>query len=285
MSFLAEMDQFLGVISDDIRKDKGSDLRESYVNAEPFPHIVINDFLPEAVLERCLSEFPVKESAADTFDRAQERLKFSFNPDRMPIFSRNLFYSFNSKPFISVIENISGIKGLIPDPYFMGAGFHQISQGGHLSMHADFNHHKPMNLERRINVLIYLNKDWREEYGGQLELWDHDMKHCVQSIVPVFNRCVIFNTTSESMHGNPTPVNHPGGMPRRSIALYYYTATWTGANRDHTTQFRARPNSADKVDWRIKAVEMVADVTPPILMRNLRRIKSGSRTQQSDPTP
>ena len=135
---------------------------------------------------------------------------------------RRLFYSFNSKPFIRVLENITNINGLIPDPYFLGAGFHEIGQGGHLSVHVDFNHHKVMNLERRINVLIYLNKDWDKTCGGQLELWNKDVSKSVKSVVPAFNRCVIFNTTDWSYHGNPEPVKHPAGVTRKSIALYYY---------------------------------------------------------------
>ena len=97
-------------------------------------------------------------------------------------------------------------------------------------MHADFNHHKLMNLERRINVLIYLNKDWRDEFGGQLELWDSGITRCFHTIVPSFNRCVMFNTTSESMHGNPRPVNHPDRVPRRSIAST--TTPQPGTNRN-----------------------------------------------------
>ena len=192
------------------------------------------------------------DRAEEKFDRNQERLKESFHPDILHPAVRELFYSFNSRPFIRIVENITGIKGLIPDPYFLGGGFHRMSQGGHLSMHADFNHHKPMNLERRVNVLIYLNKGWRPEYGGQFELWDPEMTKCVHSIVPIFNRCVIFNTTWESMHGNPQPINHPDGLPRRSIALYYYTATWDDMKRDYTTQFQVRPKSADSMDWQIK---------------------------------
>ncbi len=171
-----------------------------------------------------------------------------------------------------MLENITGIKGLIPDPYFSGGGFHEIGQGGHLSVHADFNHHKQMNLERRINVLIYLNKDWQDAYGGQLELWDNAMTERLVSIVPLFNRCVVFNTTSNSNHGNPNPINHPQRIPRRSIALYYYTATWDDTKREHTTQFRARAGSADKFDWKVKSREIANDLVPPILLRNIRRV-------------
>lgn len=169
------------------------------------------------------------------------------------------------------MESITGIKGLIPDPYFLGAGIHEIKQGGHISVHADFNHHKLMYLERRINVLIYLNKNWKKEYGGGLELWDQNMTTLTHDIVPLFNRCVIFNTTSNSQHGNPQPVAHPAGESRKSIALYYYTATWDGRKRSHTTQFRVRPGSSDKFDWRVKLGELKDDLLPPLIARRLRR--------------
>jgi hypothetical protein len=173
------------------------------------------------------------------------------------------------------LENICGIRGLVPDPYFEGGGYHEITQDGHLSVHADFNHHGPMNLERRINVLIYLNKDWKDEYGGQLELWDNDMKRCVKSFVPLFNRCVIFNTNSNSNHGNPQPVNHPDGMARRSIALYYYTATWDATKRKHTTQFRVRPGATkDASDVMGKGLDLMADLMPPVLYRQLMHRRS-----------
>ena len=254
MTFLAEMDTSNGLIPDKIARDKGRELNASYRVAQPFPYIAIDDFLPAAVLERCLAEFPQRSTNELEFNRDQERYKAQFNPDVLAPWNRNLFYAFNSRPFLRVLENITGIKGLIPDPYFSGGGFHEISQGGHLSVHADFNHHLPMNLERRINVLIYLNHDWKDEYGGQLELWDDAMSKCMVSVVPVFNRCVIFNTTSNSNHGNPNPINHPDKIPRRSIALYYYTATWDGTKREHTTQFRPRAASTDKVDWQVRLV-------------------------------
>jgi hypothetical protein len=277
MPFISEMNSSDGLIACDLSPEKGRDLCRAYNSAEPYPHIVIEDFLPPAVLDRCLAEFPGQTAIPETsFNRAQERLKMTFNPDTLGSFARHLFYSFNSKPFICVLENITGINGLIPDPYFMGAGFHQILSGGHLSVHSDFNHHKPMNLERRINVLIYLNKDWRAEYGGQLELWPEDMTRCFKSVVPTFNRCVIFNTTSNSNHGNPQPINHPEGVPRRSMALYYYTSTWGAEKHEHTTHFQVRPGTADKSDWRVKAVETLHDLTPPILLRKVRQLKSGS---------
>jgi Rps23 Pro-64 3,4-dihydroxylase Tpa1-like proline 4-hydroxylase len=273
MTYLNEVEKTTGLLHSELTKEKGLELTQQYLAAQPFPHIAIDDFLPTALLERCLMEFPSASGAQETFDRTQERLKRSFSPDCLPSSSRQLFYSFNSRPFIQVIENITGIKGLIPDPFFLGGGFHEIAQGGHLSVHADFNHHIPMNLERRINVLIYLNRDWKDEYGSQLELWDVNMTQCVKSYVPLFNRCVIFNTTSLSNHGNPQPVQHPQAVPRRSIALYYYTATWDRTKRTHTTQFRVRPESGDQPDREVRNRELLADWIPPALYRELLRFR------------
>ena len=276
MTFLSDMNPATGFIEGSER-NVGRDLAERYQSAQPFPHIVIDDFLPAGVLEACLAHFPTSAAPGDAFDRPQERYKAQFNPDEMEALPRGLFYSFNSKPFIQVLENITGIRGLIPDPYFLGAGFHEIGQGGHLSVHTDFNHHKPMNLERRINVLIYMNKNWSDDFGGQLEFWNHDMTERRASIVPVFNRCVIFNTTDESYHGNPNPVAHPGGVTRKSIALYYYTSTWSAAQREHTTQFKVRKGTRDKSDVKVMAQELIADLTPPVLLRAMRNGKRSVR--------
>jgi 2OG-Fe(II) oxygenase superfamily len=271
MTFLSEMDQETGLLNAAKVAGKGRDLRRAYQDGDPFPHIAIDDFLPDSILERCLAEFPTDTAGVtDAYDRKQERFKRAFTPDVLPPFSRNLFYAFNSRPFIQVVENISGIPGLIPDPFFEGGGYHEISQGGHLSVHADFNYHRRLNVERRINVLIYLNKDWKDDYGAQLELWDVDMKSRVKSYVPAFNRCVIFSTTSESNHGNPQAVNHPDGTPRRSIALYYYTATWNNTKKKHTTHFRVRPGEAtDAPDIRSRSQDVLGDLMPPMLYRRL----------------
>jgi len=264
MTFLQSNQSDLFVFDIDQMKEVGVEFADGYAAADPFPHAVIDDFLPEQLIDYCLENFPKKLDADGvSFDRDQERFKKSFHPDYLEPDLRKLFYTFNSRPFIRVIENVTGIKGLIPDPYFMGGGFHEIATGGHLSMHADFNHHKPMDLERRVNVLIYLNHDWKEEYGGQLELWRTDMSEKVQSI---------FTTTQQSMHGNPNPVAHPEGVSRKSIALYYYTATWDGSAASKTTQFKKRPGSEDRTDWTVKSREMMQDFLPPKLYRLIARL-------------
>lgn len=263
----------------------GSQYRDQYNSARPFPHITLPDFLDEDILELCLREFPSMQASSASYKRSQENLKFEFKPEKLSPPLRSLFYSFNSLPFVGFVENLTGIKGLIPDPYFIGAGFHQVNGGGHLDIHTDFNFHSAMGLERRINVLIYLNKDWREEYGGCFEIWDQKMTRCCRRIVPAFNTCVIFNTSSISFHGNPVSVNHPEGKPRRAIALYYYTATWDKTRRPRPTEFKARPGSSDEYDLRVRVNEVVEDVMPPVALRTLRKLARVASRLNRSPTP
>lgn len=273
MSYLDVTDPRFGFFDASAAREKGKELRDEYVSAEPFPHIVIDDFCSPEILNACIAFFPKKpDPASFSFDRDQERYKTSFNPDFLPDQLRSFFYSLNSRPFVQFLENLTGVEGLIPDPFFTGGGFHETTQGGHLSVHADFNIHRKLRLERRLNVLIYLNKDWEESYGGALELWDRRMKTCVKRIVPIFNRCVVFSTNATSFHGHPAPIAHPHRRPRQSIALYYYTATWDGVARSRATQFKRRPKSEDAVDWRIKSREIIDEFLPPVLARNLRRL-------------
>lgn len=250
-------------------KEIGRSLASAYQSRTPFPYGCYDDFLDSSILEGVLKDLSSLPAPEASFDRAQEKLKASYSPEKLPAHTRHLLYALNSKPFIAFLEALTGIKGLIPDPYFMGGGIHVVSNGGHLDIHADFNHHKIMNLERRINVLIYLNKDWKAEYGGSFEIWDDDMSAQVESFVPVFNRMCCFNTTSRSWHGNPDPVKHPLGYPRQSIALYYYTATWSNTKKAHTTQFKPRPNTNDQADRLVARQEFVRDLIPPALYRRI----------------
>jgi Rps23 Pro-64 3,4-dihydroxylase Tpa1-like proline 4-hydroxylase len=250
-------------------KEIGASLAATYRNRTPFPYGCYDDFLDSSILEGVLEDLKSLPAPEASFNRAQERFKASYSPEKLPQHTRQLLYALNSKPFIAFLEALTGIKGLIPDPYYMGGGIHVVSNGGHLDIHADFNHHKIMNLERRINVLIYLNKDWKAEYGGSFEIWNDDMSARVESFEPIFNRMCCFNTTSRSWHGNPEPVNHPTGLPRQSIALYYYTATWSDLKKAHTTQFKPRPGSKDEVDRLVARQELVKDLLPPALYRRI----------------
>src|SRR3954453_22539538 len=220
------------------------DRRETYASAHPYPHMVFDDFLPEGVLDPVLAEFPSPKGADwFAFDSATERKLATKDDTIMGPATRHLLAELNSGTFIDFLERLTGIDGLIPDPHLVGGGLHQIERGGHLKVHADFNRPPRTALERRLNVLIYLTRDWRDEYGGAFELWNRDMTSCEEKVMPYFNRCVVFSTTSTSYHGHPEPLTCPEGETRKSIALYYYTKDRPPEekNESHNTLFQARP--------------------------------------------
>ena len=129
------------------------------------------------------------------------------------------------------MEKLTGIDNLIAGEILRGTSIHRINNGGYLGLHTDFNSYQMEGLgklDRRINLLIYMNKDWKLEYGGQFDLCDLENKKCIKRINPNFNRCAIFNTSNKSIHGHPEPLNLPEGMRRQSIAIYYYTKNTNG---------------------------------------------------------
>ena len=254
-----------------VAKALGAQYAEKYQSGQPYHHVCIDNFLPMDIIEKVRADLASLPEAERSFDAAQERFKSQFNPDRLPEYSRHLFQAFNSRAFILFLEEMTGIKGLIPDPYFIGAGIHKTLTGGHLDIHADFNVHKQMRVIRRLNVLIYLNPDWKEEYGGSFEVWDKAMTRKVASFVPIQNRMVCFSTASDTFHGNPEPVNHPDGEPRQSIALYYYTSVWDGSVREHSTLFKPRPGTKDMSEARAKRRALLQETLPPALFRPLIR--------------
>lgn len=255
---------------------------EEYVCAEPFPHAVFDGLFPEAALLRILEEFP-DPGAIDwqRFHSPREVKLASTRETQLGDFTRHFVWELNSSVFIRFLERLSGIQGLIPDPHLGGGGLHQIERGGFLKIHADFNRHLGLNLDRRVNLLLFLNRDWREEYGGHLELWDREMKRCVRRILPVFNRMVVFSSTDHSFHGHPDPLTCPKGWTRKSIAMYYYTNGRPAdeVSPDHTTVFHDRPGEKPRrVPRRTSWKAVVAELVPPILLRLRRRLR-GARSR------
>jgi len=256
---------------------------EQYKNAKPFPHIYFDDFLPVEAAEAALKDFPEPKQLTWTeFDRPTER-KLAFDDvEKLPPSVRDVLYFLNSRPMLQFLEILTGIKGVISDPYFVGGGLHQIKPGGNLEVHADFNFHTKLKLDRRINVLVYMNKDWKEEYGGHFELWNRDMTAAEQKILPLFNRCAIFSTTSYSYHGHPTPLSCPPERTRKSMATYYYS---NGRPEEevgdaHSTLFQARPGVVIEKP-RHSMRDMVVAVTPPILISAIKSLrKSNSHVPQ-----
>lgn len=220
-------------------------LHDGYVGADPFPHAVLDGLFDDALLDEVLADFPSPEAIRwQQFDSPTEKKLGYTHTTRLPERLELFLHRMGSPPVLEFLEALTGIDGLVPDPYFGGAGPHQIEPGGFLKVHADFNWHPKLRLDRRLNLLVYLNRDWEEEYGGHLELWDREMSRCVRRVLPVFNRTVVFSTTDTSFHGHPRPLACPPGRTRKSVSFYYYTNGRPAEERSdpHDTIFRELPD-------------------------------------------
>lgn len=235
---------------------KANKFKEKYTSAIPFPHIVLDDFFNEKSLDLLIENFPKNSNEYNTQFNNKSEKKLALNNPKQFSDENNDFINFlNSFIFINFLQIITNInETLVPDPYLIGGGLHELKNGGFLNIHADFNIHPKMKLYRRLNVLIYLNKNWSDDNGGQLELWNKEMTKCLQSIIPKYNRMVIFSTTTFSYHGNPNKVKCSEDKSRKSLALYYYS-NGRPSNEielvNHSTIFRKRPGT-DDIDGNIK---------------------------------
>jgi hypothetical protein len=226
-----------------------------YATAAPFPHIAIDGFLDPRTVSLAMAEFPAPEEvvdwrradATDAHGRVAQVNKLGYSNELAfgPTL-RALVHDFNSGPFLRYLEQLTGIDGLLPDPHMTGGGLHQYLPGAQLRVHADFNKLPGYGLDRRLNLLLYLNPVWDLAWGGELELWDRGMQACVQRIAPIANRCVVFSTTRDSYHGMPDALRCPHDVTRRSLALYYYSNGRPDSERgpDHSTLWQARPGEA-----------------------------------------
>ena len=262
----------------------GEESRALYAGNKPWPHLVIDDFFDPEYLERVRQEAAAIDRAkryAKFLDRKTDHNKFAFLPDVVGPETARLVNFLNSGAFLKYLEELTGVSGLLADPSYFGGGLHKILAGGFLEIHADFNHLKRYDLERRLNLLLYLNKDWQNSYQGDLEMWDRPSMTRVTAVAPVFNRCVIFSTTAESLHGHPVPLATPPGMERMSIALYYYTNSWEPVGKEHSTLYYISQNN--KVRVRIDRIvkTLIQDLTPPIFRKTIRALKRRARGEKT----
>ena len=217
----------------DLSKFNLDSLSKDFQGAEPFNNIVIDNFFNDTMLDCVLSD--LTNSDFDRWDKrdhknVQVKWRSNWQSDiDIPSYTFDLIQYLNSGDFLRFLSKLTGIQGLIPDPYLTGGGFNQINPGGMLEVHADGNWHDLMGVHRRLNVIVYLNKNWQDHYNGGLELWsktdDNNPHECVKTIMPLFNRLCVFKTDDFSFHGHPKPVNCPADMSRKSLILYYYTNT------------------------------------------------------------
>jgi Rps23 Pro-64 3,4-dihydroxylase Tpa1-like proline 4-hydroxylase len=243
-----------------------NELNLRFENAEPFPSIYIDNFLDEEFsmeLAQCYPSYNDAKQSGREFQSLNQNLKTQITePSNFPAAVAQLSKALSSEEFLQNMSTLSGIPDLIWDPSFTGGGMHLTNSSGLLDVHVDFNYEKKLNLYRRLNILIYLNPTWEEQWGGNVELWDKDVKNCIHSLSPIHNRCVIFSTSDYSFHG-VTAVNTVDNVSRNSFAAYFYSKdagdnAGTPYGGNHSTIFKARPYEYEKKYWsmplkRIKA--------------------------------
>jgi 2OG-Fe(II) oxygenase superfamily len=218
-------------------------LRRQFRENRPYPHVLLKEFLAPYVAAEMASEFP--GLATDAWTRYKHP-----NENKVGLAKRSLFPTqlgevvdeLNSEAFVHWLSQLTGIPNLLSDDMLEGGGLHQSGPGGFLNVHTDFsNHHYHKHWRRQVNLILYLNPTWQEQWGGALELWDREMRRCVVKVPPLLNEVLIFRTDEISYHGFPDPLQCPEGESRKSLALYYYTAESGAEVKTRSTNYRPRP--------------------------------------------
>ncbi len=253
-------------------------LREKIRGSQPFPHFCIDNFLQPAFAEevyRSFPEFSEAKAVGREFATVNEKKKIQItDSSKFPPPISRLNDLLAAPEFTDLMSYVFDIPNLLADPKLIGGGIHETDTGGRLDVHIDFNFMEERQWHRRLNILVYFNKDWQESYGGYLDIWDKDVKKCYGAFAPIFNRVFGFTTNEISFHG-VTPLACPPGIVRRSFAAYYYTteapAGWTGER--HSTIFKARPE-----EWLRGQVLMPAESSILHAKRGLQSVKKKLKT-------
>jgi len=201
----------------------------SFLNSKPFNHIVIDNFVDNDVLLkveeeiRAIPDNKFTEAIVQGIDNVTKNKLYIEDLTKVGENTKNMIDHLNSDKMIEYLEKLTGIEDLQSDDFNMGGGIHKVQREGHLNIHADFNIHSKTKKYRRLNLLLYINSNYKEQYNGHLELWNKEMTKCEKKISPIFNRAVIFRTTDDAYHGHLEPWMGPEGYDRVSLALYYYT--------------------------------------------------------------
>lgn len=247
-------------------------LRSDYRSATPFPHLVLDNLFSDELLERVLHEIlPLRESNWVRHDDEHIR-QFNLRSALYLGEAGSLLVAYlHSARFLYFLSQVTGIWELLPDPYLQGAGYHLIPRGGKFDVHVDRNTTYSSGLVRRLSLLIYLNKDWKHEYGGQLELWSQDGKRREVTVEPAFNRTVLFEIADGNYHGVPSVVCCPKGRSRNCFVVYYHTGQQPGVKtvKPHTSIYALNPHLQRKSRIRLLAMDLI----PPMLHRALRKLR------------
>lgn len=216
--------------------------RKAFSSGLPYKHMVIDNFLDETVAANLYDNFPKVSELRKHYKGLNENKSEGSSFDNYHNDFAKVLTAIKSQDFVQWLEKVVAIDDLLLPDDHRGAGVHQGKDGSFLDIHVDFSVHPILNLHRRLNLLIFLNKDWKPEYGGLLELWNEDVSILGKEILPAYNRAVIFETTDTSYHGYDV-ITVPEGVTRKSIYSYYYSPLGEGV-KYHDTIFKPRPTDS-----------------------------------------
>jgi Rps23 Pro-64 3,4-dihydroxylase Tpa1-like proline 4-hydroxylase len=204
-------------------------IKNNFQSKKPFKFVEFDDFFLAEKAEEIYQDYPAIENESwDGTTYLDQKNKFRKSEFENGSVLDKVFKELNSPTFLNWLQEVTQLEDtIIADAGLFGGGLHQSTNGAFLNVHVDYNIHPDTKFHRRLNVIIYMNKDWQDDYEGHLELWDFsgENKVLLAKIAPTFNRCVIFETNEVSFHGHPKALKTPKHVNRKSIATYYYTKT------------------------------------------------------------
>jgi hypothetical protein len=213
--------------------------------------VIIPNFFSEEVARKILADFPSPKDTGHNWHHYDNPIEQKFSLDdfaRLPCI-QDVFESLQAGETVRLLRNITGIDNLEADPLLHGAGLHAYPSRGKLDVHLDYCIHPISGKERRCNMIVYMNPEWKPEYGGDLELWNESLTEKNSVIAPSWNTAVLFKTNDMSYHGLPRAIKCPEGQYRRSLAIYYVSPRTDGALPRFKAEFHPTPeqNSASNV--------------------------------------
>jgi Rps23 Pro-64 3,4-dihydroxylase Tpa1-like proline 4-hydroxylase len=232
----------MGVINYPLLNNKIEKLTSDFKKKRPFHYVVIDNFLNETYAKSLLKNFN-NTSEWTHYCHYNEKKLALIDKKKYSNTTLEVFEALKSATFINFLQNLTKINNLLTDELEEeGANLTEVREGGFLNIHSDFQSHSTKkSWNRELNLLLYLNHNWKSEYNGDLEFWDENMMECKVTTVPIFNRCVIFKTEEKTFHGHPNPLTCPKDMSRKSLILYYFTDREKNI-KAHPTDYRARPH-------------------------------------------
>lgn len=234
-------------------------LRERYLAAKPFPHLVLDGYFDEQVLDRLAADFPSRDKRDWlNYDTADEVKQTSRGMASLSPYVQAFLLQMNSEPWMEQMRLITGVADMVGDPLYLGGGLHESFRGGWLNAHVDWTQHGMLPMVRRANMIVYLNRNWDPAWGGALELYDPVTKKAEAKVEPFFNRAVIFPTREDTYHGFPEPITCPEDRTRKSVSLFYWSPKQEALKEGMWIRFMPGTKQT-------RAISLLRQFVPPIV--------------------